>query len=123
MLHDPVALAIALPITLLGVAIFVWPLLGIHRLLVNEKERLLEESSRRLEVAVVDLHHRVDNGELEGMTDLNMAIGALELEHQALSRIPTWSWQPETVRLLATALLLPLVLLLAQIAVQFFTRS
>ena len=123
MLRDPVALGIGLPITLLGLAIFVWPLLGIHQLLVSEKERLLEEGSRRLEAAVVDLHQRVDSGQLEGMMDLNMAIGALEIEHQALSRIPTWPWQPEMVRLLATALVLPLVLLLAQIAVQFFTRS
>ena len=123
MLHDPVALAIALPITLLGLAIFVWPLLGIHQLLVNEKERLLEEGSQRLEAATVELHQRVDRGELEGMMDLNMAIGALEIEHQALSRIPTWPWQPETLRLLATALVLPLVLLLAQVVVQFFTRS
>ena len=123
MLRDPVALGIALPITLVGLAVFVWPLLGIHRLLVNEKERLLEESSRRLEAAVVDLHQRVDSGELEGMMDLNMAIGAVEMEQTALSRIPTWPWQPETVRLLATALVLPLVLLLAQLVLQFFTRS
>ena len=123
MLRDPVALAIALPITLLGVAIFVWPVLGIHRLLVNEKERLLEECSQRLEAATVELHQRVDGGQLEGMMDLNMAIGGLEIEHQAVSRIPTWPWQPETLRLLATALILPLVLLLAQIALQFFARS
>jgi hypothetical protein len=57
------------------------------------------------------------------MMDLNMAIGALELEHVALSRIPTWPWEPETLRLLATALLLPLVLLVAQVAVQFLTGS
>jgi len=76
-----------------------------------------------LEAAVVDLHGRVDRGELEGMMDLNMAMGALEIEQQALGRIPRWPWQPETVRLLATALLLPLVLLLTQVVLQFFTRS
>jgi hypothetical protein len=122
MLRDPVALGIGVPITLLGLAIFIWPLVGIHRLLVDEKEKLLEEGSRRLEDAIADLHGRVDSGELEGMTDLNMAIGALEMEHQALSRIPTWPWQPETLRLLATALVLPLVLLLAQVAIQFLAR-
>ena len=57
------------------------------------------------------------------MMDLNMAIASLEIEQKALSRIPTWPWQPETVRLLATALLLPLVLLLAQVILQFFAGS
>ena len=79
MLRDPVALGIALPITLVGLAAFVWPVLGIHRLLVGEKERLLDESSLRLEAALVELHDRVDRGDLEGMMDLNFAIASLEI--------------------------------------------
>jgi hypothetical protein len=120
-LYDPRSVGVIFLITVLGVVTFAWPLLGIHRLLVKEKEKLLEESSRRLEATIVDLHQRVDSAELEGMMDLNMAIASLEMEQQALSRIPTWPWQPETVRLLATALVLPLLLLIAQIALQFFT--
>lgn len=119
-LYDTRSVGVVFLVTVLAVATFAWPLLGIHRLLVKEKGRLLEESSRRLEATIVELHQRVDSAELEGMMDLNMAIASLEIEQQALSRIPTWPWQPETVRLLATALLLPLVLLLAQVVLQFF---
>jgi hypothetical protein len=45
----------------------------------------------------IDLLERMDSGELEGMTDLNMAIASLEIEQSALNRIPTWPWQPETL--------------------------
>jgi len=120
-LYDPRSVGVVFLVTVLAAVTFAWPLLGIHRLLVKEKERLLEESSRRLEATIVDLHQRVDSAELEGMMDLNMAIASLQIEQQALSRIPTWPWEPETVRLLITALVLPLVLWGAQIALQFFT--
>jgi hypothetical protein len=121
MLHDPVALGIALPITLVALAAFAWPLYGVHRLLVQEKVRLLDESSLRLEAAIEGLHARVDSGDLQGVEELNYAISSLEMEQHALARIPTWPWQPETVRLLATALVLALVLLVAQVVLQFFT--
>ncbi len=117
-LYDVTVIGIYLVITALAVATFAWPLLGIHRLLVKEKERLLEESSRRLEATIADLHQRVDSGKLDGMMDLNMAIAALEMEQSALNRIPTWPWQPETVRLLVTALLLPLGLWIVQVVLQ-----
>jgi hypothetical protein len=35
-----------------------------------------------------------------------------------LERIPTWPWRPETLRLLITALVLPLGLWLAQFILQ-----
>jgi hypothetical protein len=97
-LSDPIAIGMTLPFTILALASFVWPLLGLHRLLDEEKERLLGEASLRFEAAIVELHQRMDSGKLEGMTDMNMAIASLELEQNALNRIPTWPWQPETVR-------------------------
>jgi uncharacterized membrane protein len=81
---DVIAIGMLLLITALVVAAFVWPLLGVHRLLVEEKGRMLDEASLRLEAAIVELHQRMDSGKLEGMTDLNMAIASLELEQNAL---------------------------------------
>jgi hypothetical protein len=52
------------------------------------------------------------------MMDLNMTIAGLEMEQNALNRIPTWPWEPETVRLLVTALLLPLGLWIVQVVLQ-----
>ena len=109
---------IMFPITALALVSFVWPLLGLHRLLVEEKGRLLDEASLRLEAAIVELHQQMDSGRLEGMEDLNNAMANLEIEQNALNAIPTWPWQPETVRLLVTALALPLGLWIAQFVLQ-----
>ena len=117
-LSDPIAIGMTLPFTILAFASFVWPLLGLHRLLVEEQERLLGEASLRFEAAIAELHQRMDSGKLEGMTDMNMAIASLELEQSALNRIPTWPWQPETVRWLVTALVLPLGLWIIQFVLQ-----
>lgn len=115
---EPISWAIVLPITVLALATFVWPLLGIHRLLVEEKGRLLDECSLRLEAAIAELHLRVDSRTLEGMDDLHKTIASLGIELDLLEGIPTWPWQPETVRLLITALALPLGLWFAQYVLQ-----
>ena len=81
-------------------------------------EVVRDAASLRFEAAVRELHKRVDTGQLEGMTDLNMALASLEIEQNAIKQIPTWPWQPETVRWLATALVLPLALWLIQFVTQ-----
>lgn len=115
---DMTTIGLVFLITALALAAFVWPLLGIHRLLVEEKGRLQDECSDRLEAAIAELHRRLDGGELEGMAELNVALANLEIEHGALDRIPTWPWQPETPRLLITALALPLGLWILQYILQ-----
>jgi hypothetical protein len=117
-LSDPTAIGITLPFIALGLASFVWPLLGVHRLLVEEKERLLDEGSLRLEASIVELQQRMDSGNLERMDDLYKAIASLEIQQNTLKRIPTWPWQPETVRWLVTALVLPLALWIIQFVLQ-----
>jgi len=98
----------------LAFIIFIWPLLGIHRLLEDEKERLLAASAERLEAAIADLHGRMDGGTLAGIDDLIKGMEGLEIEHKALSRISTWPWSAETPRGLIAALLFPLIVWLGQ---------
>lgn len=114
----PIVLSFYLMVTFLAVVTFVWPQLGIHRLQIAEKERLLDEANKRFEAAILELHQLVDSGQLEGMADLNLAMAGLEIERSALARIPTWPWEPEVVRLLITALALPLGLWLIQFVLQ-----
>ena len=100
--------------SLLGVAAFILPLAGIHRLLVLEKERLLSENSARIQSTVVRLHHALQAKTLRGMDEFEKALSSLDREHAVLSRIPTWPWQPGMVRGVVAALLLPLVIWLIQ---------
>jgi len=118
LLSDPISIGITLLITLLALATFVWPLVGIHRLLVEAKERLLGEICLWLEAAMVEWRQRMDSGNLEGMADLYNALAGLEIQQNALKAIPTWPWRPETARWLVTALVLPVALWIIQFALR-----
>ena len=48
------------------------------------------------------------------MDDLSKALASLEIERASLERVPTWPWERGTLRSLVAALLLPLILWLAQ---------
>lgn len=77
---------------------------------IAEKGRLLDEASDRMKVSLAELHRRVDQSDLRDMDSLSKAIAGLEIERNLLIRIPTWPWQPDSLRTLIVALLLPLIL-------------
>ena len=117
-INEPVVLGIYVLITFIAVVTFIWPQLGIHRLQNAEKDRLLEEVNQRYESAIAQLHKGVDAKNYDGMSNLSMAIGSLNQERMTIEKIPTWPWQPETLRWLVTALVLPLGLWLLQFFLQ-----
>jgi hypothetical protein len=110
----PLNLAASGTLTLLALVAFIGPLGGAHRLLVAEKARLLDDNAGRLEKGFHELQLRTDKLKLAGADDLNKTLSSLEIERAALQRIPTWPWEPGTVRGLAAALLLPVVIWLIQ---------
>jgi hypothetical protein len=111
-------IVVAEALSLLGVAAFVLPLTGIHRLLVLEKERLLDENSARIQSTVERLHYALQARTLRGMDEFEMALSSLEREHTVITRIPTWPWQPGMVRGMVAALLLPIAIWLIQYVLQ-----
>lgn len=111
---EPISLALGVFFTAVAATTFAWPLLGIHRRLVAEKKRLLAESAERFETTVIELHRRIDHKTLADMDDLNKTLASLEIEQSTLRRIPTWPWEPGTVRSVAAAVLLPVFLFAVQ---------
>lgn len=97
---------------------FVYPLLGAHRLLAEEKNRRLAKNGERQRAAIAELHRRIDNHDLVDMDNLNKTLVSLELEHASLSRISTWPWQPETLRGVMAALFFPVMVWLTQWVLQ-----
>jgi hypothetical protein len=94
-------------IILLALATFMWPLLGAHRLLQQEKTRGKSEVARRMKAVTGKLHHRVDTDDMQGMDALKDALDGLVVERGVLDEVSTWPWDPETLRLVVTAVLLP----------------
>jgi hypothetical protein len=107
----------------LSVATFVLPLLGVHRLLAEEKARAQLALAARLQTLLGDLHQQVEShttsADATGAT--KNLLDSLLAEQGLLSKVSTWPWAPETPRAVATALLLPvLVLVLSELVKRLF---
>jgi hypothetical protein len=95
---------------LVAAAAFVWPLFGAHRLLQEDKARRKSEVARQMEVVTGELHRRTAARDFGDMANLNDAIDSLIKERGVLDRASTWPWEPESLRAVVTALLLPVAL-------------
>jgi hypothetical protein len=113
-LTNPVVLSTYLIISIIALATFLLPQLGIHRLQQEEKEYLVTEVNKRYKVTMGELLKRVDEGDFESTAVLIATMDALTNERKNIKSISTWPWQPETFRWLFTAMVLPLLLWLAQ---------
>lgn len=98
----------------LSVASFIWPLLGIHNLLEQEKKRLLGDVSQRMQTILDELHQRLDAADYSKIGEMNTSLDGLVKEQTVLDKLPTWPWRADTIRTLATALLVPIVLSIIQ---------
>ena len=81
-----------------------------RRRLVDEKNRLMVESDRHIEMTTRDLHQRVGAGTYERMDDLNKALASLMVEKDNLKKISTMPWEAETMRGFLSSVGLPILL-------------
>jgi hypothetical protein len=114
LLADPVNLGFAGAYTILAVVIFVWPLYGVHRLIEMEKARALREVDQRFETVLAKFDQLVCDDDYAATEKLTGTIASLEVQHRRISAIPTWPWSPETARIVLTAIVLPLLLMILQ---------
>ena len=98
----------------LAVSIFLIPLIDVNRAMRSAKERLLSEISKDLKALQQRVHNAVNRNALANISNLRTAVGALKDEMEIVQKIPTWPWQPETLRNLFTPLLIPILVYLVQ---------
>lgn len=75
--------------SLLAVAVFFLPLLGLHKLLIREKEGLQAEANSRLQAHIQELHRRIHARQLQDGDAINRHISSLALERDILEKLPT----------------------------------
>ena len=124
-LGDPIFMADTvglLIISVFAIALFIWPLLGIHHLLIIEKEKLLVSSAKRIESAIAEFDRRIDAGELQAMDKMKDTMDALVTKQAFIDKIPTWPWSTETSRLIASAVTLPFILYAVQRLLELIFR-
>ncbi|MFC2023184.1 hypothetical protein ACFLT5_00400 [Chloroflexota bacterium] len=114
LLANPMSLGAVGALTILAVAVFVWPLYGAHRLMQEEKERALHKIDLCFEAVFSEFNQRIHDDDYAATERLNGTITSLEIQHNRVSAIPTWPWRSETARVALTAIALPLLLMIIQ---------
>jgi len=95
---------------LFAVGVFVTPLWGMHRRLVAERTRMLDEASERLEQVTTEVHARARSLDLRDADALNKMVGSLIAERDLLHRTSTWPWETGTLNTFITVLGAPIAL-------------
>jgi hypothetical protein len=94
---------------------FIWPLLGAHRLLEREKQRVLDDIAARVEKTMTALHGMIDRDDLgEQRGVFKDTLDGLVIEQGIVKKLPTWPWRPETVSGVGAAFLAPIIIWLIQ---------
>ena len=112
--QDPLIIAIILMFTLLAVAVFVWPLYGVHRRMEKEKRKAMHEINLCSEGAFSKFNELIQDGDYSSAEKLHGVISSLDIQQRRINDIPTWPWKTETARIVLTAIALPLVLMIIQ---------
>lgn len=109
-----ISLVLAFAQILFTVAAFVVPLLGIHRKIVEQKERSLVENAELLEVTYRRLQSAVPVEDYETIQDVKQGVDTQLVFRQEIERTPTWPWKQETIRGFLSAVFLPILIWLVQ---------
>jgi len=105
----------------IALAIFVLPLWRMHRLLAEEKRRLLLEADERYSALVGRFNRQLDKGRLADLDATGKAIAALAAQRETFSKISAWPWRPEALRSLLSTMAAPIILyLISRLLGRFF---
>jgi hypothetical protein len=96
----------------IALAIFVLPLWRMHRLLAEEKHRLLLEADERYSGLVGRFNQQLDKGRLSDLDSTGKAISSLVAQRDTIAKVSTWPWRPEALRSLLSTMAAPIILYL-----------
>lgn len=103
--------------SLIAALAFVLPVYGFHQRLVDEKDRLQDETELRLKGLLAELNRDVDARELGRAEGLNKSLDSLLRQREVIARLSTWPWSTGSLRAVVTAILLPLLLFIIQLLI------
>ncbi|QYK50344.1 MAG: hypothetical protein KF701_08070 [Anaerolineales bacterium] len=97
-----------------SVAVFVIPVLGIHRKIEKDKTSLLAENAEQIDSLRREIQGDMEKRSFKNIDGLEKGLSALLKVRESISAIPTWPWSPGTFGKFASAIVLPLIVWLLQ---------
>lgn len=99
-------------IAVLVLVVFFIPLNQINKRMRSNKEYLLAELGNDLKQVQVGIHKAVSKKQFSEVDKMRGTLSALREERELIQKLPTWPWQPETLRNLLTPFLIPVAVFL-----------
>ncbi len=96
------------------VAFFFAQIFAVNQRMRGAKENLLTQLSKDIESVHNNVHKAVQKQAYGAVGKMQATVSTLRNEQEIIQRIPTWPWQPETLRNLLAPLLLPAMAYLIQ---------
>jgi hypothetical protein len=118
LLRDPLIIGYAILFTLLAMIVFIWPLYGVHRLMVLGRDEALQRIDLQFEVVFQQFNQKFHDNDFPAIERLNGTIASLEIQHNKIQSISTWPWSSETGQFVLTAIALPLALMILQFLIE-----
>ena len=110
--------AMLLLLTALAISLFLASLWGAHQRLETDRHRRIAEAMQRLGAVLAHQRQLLDAGSYAAVDATAKAIAGLNAELAFLEKAPTWPWPVILMRTFVTAMLVPLVVFVAQRIVQ-----
>lgn len=111
---------INMPFLFLAFATFLFPLWGIHRRIQNKKEAELDQNGMQVEKSHQTLYRHLNKNDFKKGSDMEKSLASLYRMREQIEKVPTWPWNPGTLRSFLSAVFLPLgVWLLQQVLSRF----
>lgn len=101
-------------VSVIALAGFVLPLLGINRRLVDAKASLMRQSGEEVRAAFERLTKEQKSKQLKNILNTRQLVDAVVRKREYIQNIPTWPWQPATVRSMGLGVALPVLIWLLQ---------
>jgi len=97
-------------IAFMAIAVFIVPLIGIRGLLSEKKTSELHRMEDLIQLTNEQLHQKVTRGDYDDLGGIQSALNMLTRERDQIKSVPTWPWNPGTLRGFASTLILPVFL-------------
>ena len=97
-----------------ALTLFFAPFGSIYRRMREEKDRLLAELGKDLDELYASAHQAVRRKDYARLDKMRNAASILKDGWEIVRKIPTWPWEPETVRNLLIPFLIPVIAFLVQ---------
>ena len=95
---------------LLAMLVFLIPLIGLHNRIKNERDRRITDLMADVNLVSNKIREAVRRDDLDGLGKYKVGLDAILIQRDELMKVRTWPWNTATIRGLASALMLPILI-------------